>query len=145
MLKPARLIEYGLYVEDVDRAADWYGRLFGFPTILEETGRLRALQAGEAQVLLLFKNGGSTDGVSMPTGFIPPHDGSGPVHLAFTMEPSEVEDWKSRLQQQAIPIDSTIHWPEGGWSFYFRDPDGHLVELITPRQWPFQPWPPFSS
>ena len=142
MLTPAALIEYGLYVEDVDRAAQWYRRLFGFPTIMEESDRLRALQAGARQVLLLFKNGGSTEGVPMPTGFIPPHDGSGPVHLAFTMEPSEVDAWKNHLQQHAVEIESTLHWPEGGWSLYFRDPDGHLLELITPSQWPFQPWPP---
>ncbi len=141
MLKPASLIEYGLYVENVDRAADWYRRLFGFPVLLKEADRLRALQAGEQQVLLLFKKGGSTAGVPTPTGFIPPHDGSGPVHFAFAMEPDEVDHWKSHLQRHSIPIESTIHWPEGGWSFYFRDPDGHLVELVTPRQWPFQPWP----
>ncbi len=142
MPQAASLIEYGLYVEDVDRAADWYQRLFSFPVIMVEADRMRALQSGERQVLILFKNGGSVEGVPMPTGFIPPHDGSGPVHIAFTMQPDEVDAWKDRLQRQSVEIESTVHWPEGGWSFYFRDPDGHLVELITPSQWPFKPWPP---
>ena len=93
-MKPDNLIEYGIYVEDVDRASEWYQRLFGFPILMEEADRLRALQAGEKQVLLLFKKGGSIEGVPMPTGLIPPHDGTGPVHFAFAMEPDEVEDWK---------------------------------------------------
>ena len=27
-------------------------------------------------------------------------------------------------------------WPRGGTSLYFRDPDGHLLELATPGIWP---------
>ena len=135
------LIEYGLYVQDVNRAADWYRRLFQFPTLLEEGERLRALQAGPGAVLLLFLRTASAAGVEMPTGFIPSHDGSGQAHLAFSMPPAEVEEWAVHLERQKVSIESTIRWPEGGTSFYFRDPDGHLVELITPRQWKFQPWP----
>ncbi len=134
------LIEYGLYVEDVNRAAEWYRRLFAFPTLLEEGDRLRALQAGSRAVLLLFLKTGSIQGVAMPTGFIPPHDGSGPVHLAFSMVPEEVGEWAAHLERHEVEIESTIRGPEGGTSFYFRDPDGHLVELITPRQWKFGPW-----
>lgn len=135
------LIEYGLYVADVERAADWYQRLFGFPVLLVEGDRLKALQAGGQMVLLLFKSGGSTEGVRMPTGFIPPHDGSGPHHIAFAMEKGSEEQWRQHLKAHNVTIDSTIEWPEGGTSFYFRDPDGHLLELITPAQWKFQPWP----
>jgi catechol 2,3-dioxygenase-like lactoylglutathione lyase family enzyme len=28
-----------------------------------------------------------------------------------------------------------VRWPRGGESIYFRDPDGHLVELATPGLW----------
>ncbi|MDZ4820644.1 MAG: glyoxalase, partial [Planctomycetota bacterium] len=26
-------------------------------------------------------------------------------------------------------------WPQGARSIYFRDPDGHLLELLTPGFW----------
>jgi catechol 2,3-dioxygenase-like lactoylglutathione lyase family enzyme len=139
MPRPASLIEYGLYVRDVEAAAKWYQALFGFPTLLIEPGRLHALQAGPQSVLLLFAEGGSVEGVPVPdAGYIPPHDGSGPVHLAFTMDPEEVADWAQTLERSGVEIESTVQWPEGGTSFYFRDLDRHLVELITPRQWKFR-------
>jgi catechol 2,3-dioxygenase-like lactoylglutathione lyase family enzyme len=28
-----------------------------------------------------------------------------------------------------------VTWPLGGTSLYFRDPDGHLLELATPGIW----------
>lgn len=135
------LIEYGLYVHDLTQATHWYQQLFHFPILLKEEGRLHALQAGEYAVLLLFQNGGSVSGMPVPGGFIPPHDGNGPVHLAFSMQPSAIESWEKRLTELAIAIEGRVNWPEGGTSFYFRDPDQHLVELITPRQWKFVPWP----
>ncbi|MFN0129142.1 MAG: hypothetical protein ACKV19_20930 [Verrucomicrobiales bacterium] len=34
-----------------------------------------------------------------------------------------------------IPVESRIRWPGGATSLYFRDPDGHAVELATPGLW----------
>ena len=92
-----------------------------------------------------MKAGASVEGLQMPTGFIPSHDASGPHHIAFALEKGTEEQWRQHLATLAVPIDSTVDWPEGGRSFYFRDPDGHLLELITPKQWKFQPWPPIQQ
>jgi catechol 2,3-dioxygenase-like lactoylglutathione lyase family enzyme len=48
---------------------------------------------------------------------------------------ADLAAWEERLAQNAIAIESRISWPRGGHSIYFRDPDGHLVELITPGCW----------
>ena len=34
-----------------------------------------------------------------------------------------------------IAIESTVKWARGGQIFYFRDPDGNLLELATPGLW----------
>lgn len=45
-------------------------------------------------------------------------------------------DWEARLAQAEVEIEGRATWPRGGKSIYFRDPDGHLVELATPGLWP---------
>ena len=32
-------------------------------------------------------------------------------------------------------IESEVNWDRGGTSIYFRDPEGHSVELATPGVW----------
>jgi catechol 2,3-dioxygenase-like lactoylglutathione lyase family enzyme len=71
----------------------------------------------------------------MPGGTIPPHDGSGPLHIAFAISAGELAGWEERLQANDIPIEGRTEWPRGGISIYFRDPDGHLLELATPGLW----------
>jgi catechol 2,3-dioxygenase-like lactoylglutathione lyase family enzyme len=87
------------------------------------------------QVLLLFRKGSTTATAVLPGGTIPPHDGSGRLHLAFAISASELEAWRERLQSHGVPIEGEVKWPRGGTSLYFRDPDGHLVELATPGLW----------
>jgi catechol 2,3-dioxygenase-like lactoylglutathione lyase family enzyme len=46
-----------------------------------------------------------------------------------------LDPWERRLQQDAIAVESRVQWARGGKSIYFRDPDGHLLELATPGVW----------
>jgi catechol 2,3-dioxygenase-like lactoylglutathione lyase family enzyme len=129
------IVETALYVADLSRAARFYQELFGFPTLLVDD-RLHALGVGERQVLLLFKRGGSTQPNPAPTGgLIPPHDGAGQIHVGFAIAANELEAWEARLEEYGVAIESKIKGPRGGTSVYFRDPDGHLVELLTPGIW----------
>jgi catechol 2,3-dioxygenase-like lactoylglutathione lyase family enzyme len=134
LLPVTGLLETGLYVEDVARSRAFYTRLFGFP-ILVEDDRLCALDVAGRGVLLLFRRGGATDTVHIPGGAIPGHDGHGTLHYALAIGADQLEPWTRRLQSEGIEIESRVTWPRGGVSLYFRDPDGHLVELATPGVW----------
>jgi catechol 2,3-dioxygenase-like lactoylglutathione lyase family enzyme len=131
---PSTILETCLYVADLTRARTFYETLFGY-RVMATDDRFCALAASEQQVLLLFLCGSDPHGSVMPFGTIPPHDGSGPVHIGFGIPSESLPAWRTRLAEHGIPIESTITWPRGGTSIYFRDPDGHLLELVTPGIW----------
>ena len=124
------VLETSLYVDDLDRATRFYQQLFGLQVMIRDE-RICALAVREGQVLLLFKRGASLSPEQFPT-----HDGSGPLHLAFSIPESEYAGWEARLQQLGITIEERKQWERGGRSLYFRDPDNHLLELVTPGCWP---------
>lgn len=129
-----RVLETCLYVDTVDRSIDFYQRIFGFEKLVADD-RFCAFNVAGQQVLLLFRKGGTTEPISIPGGIIPPHDGSGTTHLAFTIAAVDEDAWTKHLASSGVPIESRVAWPRGGFSLYFRDPDGHLVELVTPGCW----------
>ena len=129
------LVETCLYVSDVEVSRDFYVDLFGF----EPAGgsdRIQPLMVGPGQMLILFRKGGTLEPIPIANGFIPPHDGGGEQHFAFGIPAAAFEDWKAFLASKDIEIESTIDWPQGGRSLYFRDPDRLVVELVTPGLWP---------
>lgn len=128
------VLETSLYVGDLERSRSFYTRLFGFQQ-LHQDERFCALDVLGRQVLLLFQRGGTAEAVSTPGGNIPPHDGEGRIHVAFSINRDDLDPWERRLQQEQIPVESRVSWARGGKSIYFRDPDGHLLELATPGLW----------
>ncbi len=98
--------------------------------------RFAGYDAGPRSVLLLFKRGTTLETVHMPGGTIPPHDGQGPLHIAFAIAADDLAKWEAHLAAHDIAVEGRTDWPRGGKSIYFRDPDGHLLELATPGLWP---------
>ncbi len=129
-----RVVETALYVDDMARAVAFYRNVLGLEPL--STGeRLSAFDAGGATVLLLFLRGATREGLRWPGGFIPPHDGAGPLHVAFAVAAEDLAGWESALAERGVAIESRIAWDRGGHSLYLRDPDGHSVELVTPGTW----------
>lgn len=122
------VLETSLYVEDLERSLRFYQTLFGF-SIVDQGERLYALQVAERQILLLFKKRGS---LALPHTS---HDGDGQLHLAFAITRADLPAWEAWLGQHAIPLLERKVWDRGGVSLYFRDPDGHLLEVATPGVW----------
>lgn len=135
MPKVTRVLETCLHVKDVERSARFYEILFGF-TRIDSNERYCVFDVGGGTVFLLFQEGGTTEPVRTAGGVIPPHDGSGDLHLAFAIRAEDFASWEERLDKEGITLESRVRWDRGGNSLYFRDPDHHLVELATPGIWP---------
>lgn len=128
------LKETALYVDDVERAMRFYRDVLGF-SVLARDERFAAMDVAGRHVLLLFLRGGALLETSLPGGMIPAHDGAGPMHAGFAVAAADLREWESKLVEKGVEIISRMDWPRGGRSIYFRDPDGHLLELLTPGVW----------
>jgi len=51
---------------------------------------------------------------------------------ASWFSPADYEAWKRHIQDHEIVIQREVAWPRGR-SFFFRDPDGNLLELAKRR------------
>ena len=134
MAKLDRVIETSLYVNDLERAARFYEDVLGLPALTADS-RFRAYDVGGRSVLLIFLRGATLETVHMPGGTIPPHDGHGPLHIAFAIPADELPAWEQRLDEHGVGIEGRTKWARGGVSIYFRDPDRHHRELATPGLW----------
>ncbi len=131
----SHLLETSLYVEDLDVSKAFYKRLFALDTLLEDE-RMVALALPGSAVLLLFRSGGSTTPSLVPGGMIPAHGGEGPQHLCLAIPSAALHEWDRHLMMNGVVIESRVVQAHGGTSLYFRDPDGHSLEVATPGLWP---------
>ena len=129
-----RVLETALYVDDMARAVAFWRDVMGL-RIMGGNDRLTPIDAGAGSVLLLFRRGATLDGVAWPDGFIPPHDGTGPAHVAFAIDEDAYDAWRTRFAALGMAVEAENRWSRGGRSLYVRDPDGHSVELATPGLW----------
>ena len=129
-----RVVETALYFDDLPAATAFYRDVLCL-RVMNEGARLVALDVGAGTVLLLFQRGATADGFRWAEGFIPPHDGAGPAHVALGVASEHLDAWDRRLSALGIAVESRVGWTRGGRSLYFRDPGGHSLELVTPRTW----------
>ena len=135
---PPRLggvLETSLYVADLERARAFYERVFGLEVFFQD-GRMCALGVAPGQVLLLFRHGTTDAPAPVPGGLIPPHGTTGAAHLCFAIPLGELAAWEAHLAAHGLAVESRINWRRGGTSLYFRDPDGHSLQVATPGLWP---------
>jgi catechol 2,3-dioxygenase-like lactoylglutathione lyase family enzyme len=132
----SQILETSLYVDDLNRSRNFYQAVFGFVSIFQDD-RMCAMEVPGEQMLLLFRHGMTAQPVPGPGGAtIPPHHGSGALHVAFAIPFGELAAWEEHLRDREVAVESRIRWPAGGTSLYFRDPDGHALEVATPGLWP---------
>ena len=77
----------------------------------------------------------TSSGDVLPPCALPQHNGRGPGHIAFGVSPDALDSWRARLVKYDVDVLSDITWKDGARSLYFRDPDGHMIELATAGIW----------
>ncbi|MGH7574100.1 MAG: VOC family protein [Longimicrobiales bacterium] len=133
--------EAALYVDDLD-AAERFWRGLGLPCVGRAPGRHVFFRAG-GDMLLVFHPEGTrkaADERSSASGgsgnVVPPHGAEGSVHVALSVpDIAALEQWRTRLADAGVAIESEVTWPSGGRSIYFRDPAGNSIEFITRGSW----------
>jgi catechol 2,3-dioxygenase-like lactoylglutathione lyase family enzyme len=116
-----------LYVTELERTKFFYLDM-GLELITFTPGRHVFFRAGNS-VLLCFLNEAVQNEKSLP-----PHYGLGNLHFALEVKKFDYESVKNEIGKK-ISIEHEHNWPNGLKSFYFRDPDNHLVEIVQEGLW----------
>ena len=136
MTAPARpplrhVLETVLYVDDLDEAARFYGGVLGLQEASRKPGAFVVYRL-DRQMLLLFEPAAARGSVA-----VPPHGADGAGHVAFAVAEADLQRWVGHLVIHGVEIEAELGWPNGGRSFYFRDPAGNSLEIAAPRIWGF--------
>jgi hypothetical protein len=115
------VLETVLYVDAFERACPFYEQVLELNSIYRDQ-RLCAYDVGSRGVLLLFLRGHSLETVKLPGGTIPPHDGQGPVHIAFSIAADDLAGWEARLSEAASQSRAAPSGPVAASVFIFAIP-----------------------
>ena len=124
-----KIKETCLYVSDLAQTKAFYKDKLQFKVIGEVPGRHIFFRVGSSVLLCFISE------VSGKPGRLPPHFGNGHLHLAFEVTKAQYPLTKAEIIQAGIPIEQEYDWGDGFLSFYFRDPDNHLLEVVMERMW----------
>lgn len=133
------LFEAALFVQNLSRARDFYQQVVGLKKLQEsEVGCVFIVAKGQLLLLITQEKArvpSKTPRGEVPACFIGPGEPLGAGHVAFSVAEAEFDAWRTRLESKGVAVLSEVAWEPGGRSLYFRDPDGHVLELATPGVW----------
>jgi glyoxylase I family protein len=105
-----------LHVNDVERSKKFYTEILGMTVYREDPGQV-FLHAGH-QGIALFKK---PDGAPLTPG-------SDLNHLAFNVAAGSYDSLKAELEKHGVSVSGR---PGEDRCIYFRDPDGHRLQLMV--------------
>ncbi|GAB4377327.1 MAG: glyoxalase/bleomycin resistance/extradiol dioxygenase family protein [Calditrichia bacterium] len=129
-MKIKAVLETCLYAEDLNAAEKFYVNVLGLQKFARVEGRHLFFRCGKS-LFFVFNPTATRE----PNQEVLAHGATGPGHVAFSIDLSELDAWKDHLRRHRIEIEAEVTWPTGGQSIYFRDPAGNSVELASPQIW----------
>jgi catechol 2,3-dioxygenase-like lactoylglutathione lyase family enzyme len=135
MMKINRIIETCIYASDLQEAEKFYSQILELEQVSKEEDRHIFYRCGNSMLLIFNPVHTSAEQTFVNGDPIPLHGTSGPGHLAFEVQNHDIPEWKARLIEWNIKIESEITWPSGFNSIYFRDPAGNSIEIVSSGLW----------
>jgi catechol 2,3-dioxygenase-like lactoylglutathione lyase family enzyme len=129
LLNFSQIKETCLYIQDIEASQKFYQGLLGLEVIGKADGRHIFFRAGTS-VLLCFIAENSKRKTSPPA-----HYAKGKQHFAFEVSTADYEKTKQHIGSMGIEIIDVLIWKNGRESFYFNDPDGHVLEVVPNGVW----------
>jgi catechol 2,3-dioxygenase-like lactoylglutathione lyase family enzyme len=116
MIKATGVDHVVLHVSDVGRSKVFYTEILGMTVYREDDGQV-FMHAGQ-QGIALFKKQGET----------PLTAGNDLNHLALNVAAGDYETLKAELEKAGVTVSGR---PGEERCIYFRDPDGHRLQLMV--------------
>lgn len=131
--KLGQIVETILYTSSVPKLAQWYSSHLSI-TPFTYSPSFAAFSLPNDTILILFDPNTTVSTKNLLGGAIPPHgaESTKGQHIAFGCGgKEELTEWEAHLKCKGIEIEGRAQWERGGESIYFRDGEGHLVEIMT--------------
>lgn len=119
----ARLDHVGIYVRDLEKSLNFYREIFGFP-------EHHRLDTAESRIAFLHVGGGLLELIQRPgaPGIAP---GGRWSHVSFQID--NYDGLVSRLERMGLDL-RKVTLDDGSRVAFFKDPDGHDVEIMEKGQ-----------
>jgi len=118
-----------LYVDDLEKSKAFYHEKLGFPVINYDRGNHIFFRVGSSVLLCFIPE------QSRKKAKPPPHYAHGNQHIAFEVDPEDYNSWKEKISLMNVDIIDEVTWKDGQESFYFKDPEENVLEIVPYGVW----------
>src|SRR5690625_4428547 len=129
------IIETFLYAENLDEVRDFYTLLLGLKLVDVEEGRHLFFSCGSQMHLIFNLAHTYIEQTDVVWQIVPLLGSRGAAHIAFSIKKEDLRKWREFFNENHIPVESEVTWPNGIVSLYFRDPAGNSLEVVSPDLW----------